>query len=252
MNRRSLDRALGAMLLALTVILSIMMIRSPGTIDVPLFLDWTEVVYQDGLIAGYTKVIDHYRADYPPLSYAILYCARAFGEAMGMPPLLSFKVSLLAFQLISAVLILMLSGSCWIASAFNASLLLSGRAWLHGRLRCAQSDRGLLGVSVAAECVWRGILPDCVSNQVAAAHCSAVCRNTSAGDFQSSIVTFLVAIFNVNLFVFYGVTGTQLQNRVVSVDMSLVLAVLFVLAWPCIVLYGWNAAQPRTVQTSLK
>ncbi len=126
MNRLSLDRALGAMLLALTVILSIMMIRSPGTIDVPLFLDWTEVVYQDGLIAGYTKVIDHYRADYPPLSYAILYCARAFGEAMGMPPLLSFKVSLLAFQLISAVLILMLSGSCWIAAAFNASLLLSG------------------------------------------------------------------------------------------------------------------------------
>ena len=73
---------MGAILLALTVILSIMMIRSPGTIDVPLFLNWQEVVYQDGLIAGYTKVIDHYLADYPPLSYAILYCARAFGEAM--------------------------------------------------------------------------------------------------------------------------------------------------------------------------
>jgi hypothetical protein len=118
----SFERAMGMLLLALTVILSLIMIHSPGTSDVSLFLDWTEVAYQNGLVAGYSKVI----SGYPPLSFAILYIARAFGNAVGLSPLMSFKVTILTFQLVSAGIILLLSGSFWIAAAFNGSLLLSG------------------------------------------------------------------------------------------------------------------------------
>jgi hypothetical protein len=113
---------MGVLLLVLTVILSLMMIRSPGTGDVTVFLKWTEAVYQDGLVAGYSKV----GSLYPPLSFAILYIARSFGNAVGLSPLMSFKVMILTFQLVSTGIILLLSGGYWVAAALNASLLLSG------------------------------------------------------------------------------------------------------------------------------
>jgi hypothetical protein len=74
MTRFSFERAMGVLLLALTVILSLMMIHSPGTGDVPLFLNWTEVVYQNGLVGGYSKVVSEnlMTTPYPPLSFAIL------------------------------------------------------------------------------------------------------------------------------------------------------------------------------------
>jgi hypothetical protein len=60
-------------LLVLTVILSLMIVRSPGTSDVTdFFLNWTEAVYQNGLVDGYSKVAD----GYPPLSFAILEADR--------------------------------------------------------------------------------------------------------------------------------------------------------------------------------
>jgi uncharacterized membrane protein YecN with MAPEG domain len=46
-----------------------------------------------------------------------------------------------------------------------------------------------------------------------------------------AIVTILAVMFNVNLFVFYGVTGTELQSRVVGVELSVVLAMLYAVAW---------------------
>ncbi len=62
---------MGALLLILTVILSLMMVRSPGTVDVTYFLNWTEAVYQNGLVDCYSKIAD----GYPPLSFVILYVA---------------------------------------------------------------------------------------------------------------------------------------------------------------------------------
>jgi hypothetical protein len=120
------ERAMGALLLMLTAILSLIMIHSPGTGDVSSALNWTEVVYQNGLVAGYSKVVSSPDGDYPPVSYAILYMARAFGTAVGLSPLMSFKVTLLTYQLVSASIVLLLSRSYWVAAAFNASLLLSG------------------------------------------------------------------------------------------------------------------------------
>jgi hypothetical protein len=103
----------------LTVILSLMMVRSPGTVDVTYFLNWTEAVYQNGLVDGYSKIAD----GYPPLSFVILYVARAFGNAVGLSHGANFKaviglfvgagfkVIILTFQLVSTGIVLLLSGS---------------------------------------------------------------------------------------------------------------------------------------------
>jgi len=60
-----------------------------------------------------------------------------------------------------------------------------------------------------------------------------------------AIVTILAVMFNVNLFVFYGVTGTKLQSPVVGVDLSTILAMLYAVAWLLLAVYAWGAAQPR-------
>jgi hypothetical protein len=60
-----------------------------------------------------------------------------------------------------------------------------------------------------------------------------------------AIVTILAVMFNVNMFVFYGVTGTTLQSPVVGVDLSGFLAMLYAVAWLLLVVYAWEAAQPR-------
>ena len=60
-----------------------------------------------------------------------------------------------------------------------------------------------------------------------------------------AIVTVLAVMFNVNMFVFYGVTGTKLQSPVVGVDLSGVLAMLHAVAWLLLVMYAWEVTQPR-------
>ena len=50
------------------------------------------------------------------------------------------------------------------------------------------------------------------------------------------------AMFNVNLFVFYGVTGTELQSRVVGIDLSVILAMLYTVTWLLLAVYAWGAA----------
>ena len=60
-----------------------------------------------------------------------------------------------------------------------------------------------------------------------------------------AITVVIVAMFNVNLFIFYGVTGTELQSRVLGIDLSVVLAMLYGVAWLVLAAYAWGAAQPR-------
>jgi hypothetical protein len=50
-------------------------------------------------------------------------------------------------------------------------------------------------------------------------------------------------MFNVNLFVFCGVSRIQLQSPAVDVDLSGPLAMLYAVAWLLLVVYAW--AQPR-------
>src|SRR4029077_18108271 len=61
-----------------------------------------------------------------------------------------------------------------------------------------------------------------------------------------AIVTILAIMFNVNMFVFYGVTGTKLQSSVVGVDLSGALAMVYAVAWLLLVVYvGGRCSQKR-------
>jgi hypothetical protein len=62
-----------------------------------------------------------------------------------------------------------------------------------------------------------------------------------------AIVTILVVMANINLFVFYGITGTELESRVLGLDLSIVLAILYAVAWLFLAMYAWQAAPPRMV-----
>jgi hypothetical protein len=358
---------MGALLLMLTAILSLIMIHSPGTGDVSSALNWTEVVYQNGLVAGYSKVVSSPDGDYPPVSYAILYMARAFGTAVGLSPLMSFKVTLLTYQLVSASIVLLLSRSYWVAAAFNASLLLSGIGLgymdvcvappLIAAFWAFQSRRNVLGTAlflIASLTKWQplivapfiGVYLLEISNlrscreavgrrlfwqlvilvAVTIALLGVVfgfdperslwhnmnhpflsgnalnlpwvgeffytLLSSSSASRQDelqaliprsiglvtyviwnsgvhenhlfvaailaymlmlhqrtrehwAIVTVLAVMFNVNMFVFYGVTGTKLQSPVVGVDLSGVLAMLYAVAWLLLVMYAWEVTQPR-------
>jgi hypothetical protein len=171
MTRFPFEPAMGALLLGFTVILSFIMLHSPGTSDVSWFVKWTDVLYQNGLVVGYSKVISDFHGDYPPISQAILYIVRVFGDAVGLSPLMSLKVTILIFQLVSAGLILLLSGNFWVAAGLNASLLLSGVSlgyldvWTAPPLIAAfwafQASRNVLGTAlflIASLIKWQPLI----------------------------------------------------------------------------------------------
>lgn len=411
MIRLSFQPAAGALVLMLTVVLSLMMIRSPGTSDVALFLKQTDTVYQSGLAAGYSNIlINQYCCggfEYPPGHYANLYVARALGNAVGLSPLISFKVLILIFQLVSAGIILLISGDFWVAAALNASFLLSAvglgytdiffAPWLIVAFWAFQSKRYLSGTAlflIACFTKWQpiilapfiavyllqisdlrslrnalntwlfwqlvivvlllfallslvfGIAPLLSLKNAIRGHpmvsgnalnlpwiagCLArlVLKSSSAlrqecmyvvvpslryllpikvmfaivfgavivrmiqsdKSFQNcllfsiigfvsyliwntgvhenhwfsavvvafmlmlhtrtrehwAIVTILVVMANINLFVFYGITGTELESRVLGLDLSIVLAILYAVAWLFLAMYAWQAAPPRMV-----
>jgi hypothetical protein len=403
MTHFSFGRSMGVLLLLLTVILSFMMIHSPGTGDVTTFLYWAEIVYQDGLVAGYSKVVSlHANYFYPPLSVMILYVARAFGNAAELSPLMSFKVVILTFQLLSTGVVLLLSGSYWVAAAFNASLLLCGiglgymdvcvAPFLILAFWAFKSRRSVLGTAmflVACLTKWQPLilapfigvylfeissLQSCLSairrrlfweltilvavtlalvSWVFGLAPASALRNAMSDPFLSgnalnvpwiagffhkllfstsfslqtelipsqpgsmyllpfkivfsiifgiifiramrvekrfeycllfSIVGFvtyaiwnsgvheyhlfvpvilsymlmilkynsetraitvvIATMFNINLFIFYGVTGTELQSRVLSIDLSIVLAILYIVVWLVLAAYAWGVAEP--------
>jgi hypothetical protein len=158
----SFERATGGLLFVLTVVLSLMMIRSPGTSDVSIWRDWMDTVYQNGLAGGYSQIAlsGYWQAGvvYPPISFAILYVTRTLGDAGGLPPQDSIKVAILIFQLISAGLILVISRDFWVAAAFNSSILLSGVClgyidvffvpWLIGAFWAFQLKRHVFGTAL--------------------------------------------------------------------------------------------------------
>jgi len=62
-----------------------------------------------------------------------------------------------------------------------------------------------------------------------------------------TIATIITVMANINLFVFYGVTGTtEFQSRVVGVDLSITFAMLYATAWFLLAAYAWRVACSRT------
>jgi hypothetical protein len=158
----SFVRANGILLFILTITLSVMMIRAPGTSDVWVWRDWMNTVYQDGLVQGYSHVIasasgEPSGGDYPPVSFVILYLTRIFGDMIGLPQRGSIKVLVLTFQLLSAGLILFISRDVWTAAAFNTSILVFSvglgyldiclAPWLILAFWAFQSERHVLGTA---------------------------------------------------------------------------------------------------------
>jgi uncharacterized membrane protein len=170
MNQVSLQGSVGALLLAVTLLLTLLLLPSPGTGDVGIFLVWMRVVHEQGLLDGYASVVANFPrglveglattggGEYPPLAYVILYAARHLGELAGLTPFASFKLALFVFHWSSVALVLVLSGSLLLAAAFSASILLSGiglgymdiclAPWLIGAFWMIRSGRPVLGLGL--------------------------------------------------------------------------------------------------------
>jgi hypothetical protein len=149
------------------------MIHSPGTSDVSSVLNWTDALNQNGLVAGYSKVISDF---HPPATRQLV-----------TPSCIS--PGFLATRKLFVV--------------FNSRL---------GDLCNLESRESLICGSES----WRR---------------------------ENWAIATMGVMFNVNLFVFYGVSGIQLQSPVVDVDLSGPLAMLYAVAWLLLVVYAW--AQPR-------
>jgi len=74
--------------------LSLMMTRSPGLTDdrapngaiLSTSHKWSDMLYQNGLVGGYSKIASSEPGVvYPPVSCAILYVARTLGDAVELP-----------------------------------------------------------------------------------------------------------------------------------------------------------------------
>jgi hypothetical protein len=67
-----------------------------------------------------------------------------------------------------------------------------------------------------------------------------------ANDSASRWIAILVAVmFNVNLFVFYGITGDPVIARTIGVDLTLVLALIFTAIWGLLFWYAWSVPPRR-------
>jgi hypothetical protein len=58
-------------------------------------------------------------------------------------------------------------------------------------------------------------------------------------------------MLNVNLFVFYGITGQEVIARTVGIDLSVILALLFGAIWLLLFFYGWSIGPVHAPQPVL-
>jgi hypothetical protein len=118
-----LTRAAAWLLLAISGLVSLSLIGSPGTTDVGAFwLPWMRHIDSLGPGAAYAVA----ESDYPPLSFVMLHWAQQLGEALGWDPLTALKTTIFGVQLLSTGLVLAISGSPVLAAGFNAAVTLNG------------------------------------------------------------------------------------------------------------------------------
>ena len=128
--------AAAALMLAIAVVLSILLIRAPGTSDVEMFLIWGSLGRQHGIAAGYKVMVDHWPqtvlggdrsaggGEYPPLGFAWLTLVCIAADIAGVSHFLAYKCGLLLFSLISTGMIWWLYRSMALAAAFQAAIIL--------------------------------------------------------------------------------------------------------------------------------
>ena len=86
------------LLVALAALIGLLFIQSPGTGDVNVWLQWTDNALTHGLIKGYAT--NNYNADYPPLTFVILYSSNRFFSLFNLTDFISLKsTSFIALKL---------------------------------------------------------------------------------------------------------------------------------------------------------
>jgi hypothetical protein len=65
------------------------------------------------------------------------------------------------------------------------------------------------------------------------------------------IAVLVAVMFNVNLFVFYGVTGQEVIARTVGIDLSVILALIYVAIWLLLFCHAWSVRPAKTPVASL-
>ncbi|GGC32593.1 hypothetical protein GCM10011504_08490 [Siccirubricoccus deserti] len=111
------------LLLAMSGLVSLSLIGSPGTTDVGLYwLPWMNHIDSLGTGAAYAAA----ESDYPPLSFVILRFAHHLGQVMDWDALTALKTTIFLVQLLSTGLVLAISGSPMLAAAFSAGVTLNG------------------------------------------------------------------------------------------------------------------------------
>lgn len=154
-----------ALLLAIMVVLSVLLVRAAGTTDVESFLTWGALGQEHGLVDGYKVMVERWpatimgRSDeggfYPPLGFAWLYLVCGLADTVGISHFLGFKIGLLVFGFASTGMVWLFSRSVALAAAFQGATILSASGlgymdvvpapFLIGALWAIRNDRAVFG-----------------------------------------------------------------------------------------------------------
>ena len=138
MDQLRFTKLAATLMLAITFVLSGLLVRAAGTGDVSAFVRWGSLGQEYGLVQGYKVMVDRWPetvlggnwsaggGEYPPLGFAWLYLLSNLADAIfGGPHYAAFKIAVLAFSFISTGMIWLLSGSVALAAAYQAATILS-------------------------------------------------------------------------------------------------------------------------------
>ena len=170
LDRVRFNKQAAVLLLAITLLLSLLLLRAEGTSDVGMFLIWGALGHEHGVLDGYRIMVENWpetvlggnRAagggEYPPLGFAWLTMVRSMSDGLGLSPLLGYKINLLACSFVSTGLILLMSRSLVLTAAFHAATILSvsGLGYMDivaapaviGALWAMREDRPVLGFTL--------------------------------------------------------------------------------------------------------
>jgi hypothetical protein len=136
-NRVPFKLQAAALLLAMLMVLALLLVRSAGTEDVPVFLAWSKLAQDHGLVGGYQVMVDRWPettlgrhwelagGEYPPLGFAWLYLVAVLADVIGVSHLLMFKVGILVCSFASTLMVWLCCRSLPLTAAFQGATVLS-------------------------------------------------------------------------------------------------------------------------------
>lgn len=117
-------RYYATLLFLLVTIIALGFLKSPGTVDVGAFMDWTTNITSYGIIEGY-RLND---ADYPPGNSLMLYTIAWLSDHAGLERIIGFKLSLFLFLLLTTLIFWAWTRDLFLAVMLELALTLSSVA----------------------------------------------------------------------------------------------------------------------------